>query len=341
MRVTCSSYDLKLRDPFTIARGTVTVQPTLIVQVEHDGLVGLGEATTNTFYHATLQSMSSALHRVAGRLQDYNLEHPDELWGELDPILQGSRFAQCALDCAMWDLYGQMHQQPLWKLWGLRDEDPCPPTCYTIGLDRPAAMIRKMNAMPGWPVYKIKLDASRSVDLIRQLRAETTSIFRVDANCAWKAADVPAKADELAALNVELIEQPLEHDAYDAMRALKGRCAIPLMADESCQVESDVDRCADSFDAINIKLVKCGGLTPARRMIARARQHGLKVMVGCMTESSIGIAAGVHLLPLLDYADLDGALLLAEDIARGLDWKQGFCQLPQAPGLGVKLRDAQ
>ena len=113
--------------------------------------------------------------------------------------------------------------------------------------------------------------------------------------------------------------------------------ALPLMADESCQVESDVDRCIDLFDAINIKLVKCGGLTPARRMIARAKQNGLKVMVGCMTESSIGIAAGVHLLPLLDYADLDGALLLAEDIAQGLEWHEGYCQLPKLPGLGVTL----
>ena len=126
-------------------------------------------------------------------------------------------------------------------------------------------------------------------------------------------------------------------DDYAAMRQLKGQCAIPLMADESCQVESDVDLCVDAFDAINIKLVKCGGLTPARRMIARAKQHGLKVMVGCMTESSIGIAAGVHLLPLLDYADLDGALLLAEDIAEGLHWERGYCQLPKQAGLGVRL----
>jgi L-Ala-D/L-Glu epimerase len=139
-------------------------------------------------------------------------------------------------------------------------------------------------------------------------------------------------------MNVELIEQPLEHDRYEPMRQLKGRSPIPLMADESCQVESDVDRCIESFDAINIKLVKCGGLTPARRMIARARQNGLKIMVGCMTESSIGIAPGVHLLPLLDFADLDGALLLAEDIASGLDWKRGHCELPTRPGLGVTLK---
>ncbi len=339
MRVSVESYALKLRDPFTIARGTVTVQPTLIVRLEHQGLVGLGEATTNEFYGVTLESMSAAIERVAPLLDNWQLDNPAELWRELDPLLSECRFAQCALDCAAWDLYAQIQQQPLWKLWGLRDDDGYPPTCYTIGLDTPEEMVRKMREMPNWPVYKIKLDARGGMDLVRRLREETTSQFRVDANCSWRAADVPAWAEELSGLGVELIEQPLGPEEFAAMKQLKGNCAIPLMADESCQVESDVDRCIDSFDAINIKLVKCGGLTPARRMIARAKQNGLKVMVGCMTESSIGIAAGVHLLPLLDYADLDGALLLAEDIAEGLQWKQGYCRLPQQPGLGVQLKD--
>lgn len=338
MHVSCHHYDLRLRDPFTIARGTVTVQPTLIVRLEQDGLVGLGEATTNSFYGATLESMSAAIESVADRLSDWSLENPAELWRELDPQLRDCRFAQCALDCAAWDLYAQLHAQPLWKLWGLRDDDGYPPTCYTIGLDTPAEMVRKMRAMPDWPVYKIKLDARGGMDLVRQLRSATSSRFRVDANCSWLPEDVAARAAELSELDVELIEQPLGADAYTAMQGLKGKCALPLMADESCQVESDVDRCIDAFDAINIKLVKCGGLTPARRMIARAKQHGLKVMVGCMTESSIGIAAGVHLLPLLDYADLDGALLLAEDIAQGLEWQRGYCPLPQQPGLGVTLK---
>ncbi len=341
MRVICQHYDLRLRDPFTIARGTVTVQPTLIVRLEHDGLVGLGEATTNSFYGATLESMSAAIDSVASRLRDWTLENPAELWRALDPQLSDCRFAQCALDCAAWDLYAQMHGEALWKLWGLRDDDGYPPSCYTIGLDTPSEMVRKMHAMPDWPIYKIKLDARGGMDLVRTLRAATTSRFRVDANCSWRAEDVVARAAELADLDVELIEQPLAAEEYDAMRGLKGKCALPLMADESCQVESDVERCIDAFDAINIKLVKCGGLTPARRMIARAKQNSLKVMVGCMTESSVGIAAGVHLLPLLDYADLDGALLLADDIATGLNWQRGYCQLPRQPGLGVTLRDGR
>ncbi len=316
----------------------MTVQPTLVVRLEHDGLVGLGEATSNAYYGVTLESMSAAIAQVAATLADYQLENPAELWRELDPILSSNRFAQCALDCAVWDLYAQMHGQPLWKLWGLRDDDDYPPTCYTLGLDTAEEMVRKLRAMPNWPIYKIKVNAEGGMSLIRRLREETTSVFRVDANCSWHASDVQKRAAELSALNVELIEQPLPADAYEQMQGLKGNCDLPLMADESCQVESDVDRCIDLFDAINIKLVKCGGLTPARRMLARAKQNGLKVMVGCMTESSIGIAAGVHLLPLLDFADLDGALLLAEDIASGLHWHAGYCRLPVEPGLGVRLK---
>ncbi len=338
MKIECFEYQLPLRDPFTIARGTTTVQPTLIVRVEHDGLIGYGEATTNDYYGITFESMSAALNGIADQVVSYKLDNPAELWSELDPQLSSDRFAQCAFDCAVWDIYAQMHNLPLWKLWGLNPADGYPPTCYTIGLDTPETMVRKMQAKPGWPVYKIKLDASGGIDLVKTLRKETDATFRVDANCAWKAERVLEWAAELAELNVELIEQPLVAESYAEMKQLKGRSPIPLMADESCQVEADVNACIDCYDAINIKLVKCGGLTPARRMIARAKQNGLKVMVGCMTESSIGIAPGVHLLPLLDFADLDGALLLAEDIASGLEWNLGRCELPTKPGLGVVLK---
>ncbi len=338
MKIQCQEYQLQLRDPFTIARGTTTVQPTLIVRVDYDGLVGYGEATTSDYYGITFAAMNEALQAVRGKLEGVRLENPAELWRELDPLLAGNRFAQCALDCAIWDIFAQMHQLPLWKLWGLHADEAYPPTCYTIGLDSPETMVRKMRAMPDWPVYKIKLDATGGLDLVRRLRQETAATFRVDANCSWPAERVLDWAAELAQLNVELIEQPLAAQCYADMQQLKGRSPIPLMADESCQVEEDVNRCVDSFDAINIKLVKCGGLTPARRMIARARQNGLKVMVGCMTESSIGIAPGVHLLPLLDFADLDGALLLADDIATGIDWQTGKCELPTSPGLGIRLK---
>ncbi len=339
MHISYHTFDLQLRDPFTIARGTVTCQPTVIVRVEHDGLIGLGEATTNPYYGVTLAKLTSALDQVAPKLRNYRLENPAELWKELDSDLSDCRFAQCALDCAIWDIYAQQQGMPLWKLWGLRDDDPRPPSCYTLGIDTDEVMLRKMQAQPEWPVFKIKVDAGGGVPLVQTLRRSTSAKFRVDANCSWKADQVQQFSAHLAELDVELVEQPLPADELAAMRQLKGRCAIPLMADESCLIEEDVDRCVDAFDAINIKLVKCGGLTPARRMIARATQRGLKVMVGCMTESSVGISAGVHLLPLLDYADLDGALLLADDIASGLNWDRGHCQLPTQPGLGVRLKE--
>lgn len=337
MQVSVESFELKLREPFTISRGTVTAQPTMIVRLEHDGLVGLGEATTNTYYGNTLEKMTDALARVAPILADYQLENPAELWKELDPELQDCRFAQCALDCAAWDLYAQMHSMPLWKLWGFHPDDVRPPSCFTIGIDQPDVMLKKMRARADWPIFKIKLPENGGLDLVRTLRAESDAVFRVDANCGWKAEQVMELADQLADLGVELIEQPLAAEEFATMSQLKGRCAIPLMADESCRTEADVDRCIESFDAINVKLTKCGGLSPARRMITRAKQNGLKVMVGCMTESSVGIAAGVHLLPLLDFADLDGALLLAEDIAQGLVWDKGMCGLPERPGIGVQI----
>lgn len=331
------TFDLHLRDPFTISRSTTTVQPTLIVELHSDGLVGLGEATVNDYYGATLENMSRILHEVQPRLAEHRLENPAELWQDLDPVLSANRFAQSALDCAIWDLYAQQHGMPLYRVWGFDEDAPCPPTCYTLGIDTPEVMLRKMQSMPDWPVYKIKLGHDGGLDTVRYLRQHTKAKFRVDANCAWRADQTLRMAEELQELDVELIEQPLEAEAYEQMRPLKGKSPLPLMADESCQVEADVNRCIDCFDAINVKLVKCGGLTPARRMIARAKQNGLKVMVGCMTESSIGIAPGVHLLPLLDFADLDGALLLADDIASGLEWKAGYCRMPKAPGLGVRL----
>lgn len=337
MRLSCRAFDLKLQDPFTISRGTVSIQSTLIVRVEYGELVGYGEATTNPYYGITLETLRTALDAVVPRVKNYELQNPAELWAELDAQLSQCRFAQCALDCAVWDIYAQMHNLPLWKLWGFRADAACPPTCFTIGIDSPDVMLRKMRSMPDWPAYKIKLPAEGGLDLVRSLREQSSATFRVDANCGWTAADVPARASELHELGVELIEQPLPAAEYAAMAALKGTCPLPLMADESCQEESDIDRCIDSFDAVNIKLVKCGGITPARRMIARAKQNGLQVMVGCMTESSIGIAPGVHLLPLLDFADLDGALLLQSDLAAGLDWEKGYCRLPTAAGLGLEL----
>jgi L-alanine-DL-glutamate epimerase-like enolase superfamily enzyme len=267
------------------------------------------------------------------------LEDPAELWESLRPWLHENPFAQCALDQAAYDLWGKKLGQPVYRLWGLTT-DNVPPTDYTIGIDDLDVMVAKMNEFPGWPVYKIKLGTDHDLEIVRELRRHTDAVFRVDANCGWTPDEAIRNSVELKELNVEFIEQPLVATDWGGMRYVFANSALPIAADESCIVEADVERCADCFHIINIKLTKCGGLTPARRMIDRGRQLGLQVMVGCMTESTVGISAIAQLLPLLDYVDMDGALLLAEDVADGVWIEQGHCRYPAENGCGVRLRDA-
>jgi L-alanine-DL-glutamate epimerase-like enolase superfamily enzyme len=198
-------------------------------------------------------------------------------------------------------------------------------------------MVAKLREFPGWPVYKIKLGTPDDLQVVQALRAYTDAVFRVDANCAWTAEQTVSNSAALASLGVEFIEQPLNPDDWEGMRVVHARAALPIIADESCLTEADVDRCHGLFHGINIKLVKCGGLSPAWRMIARARQLGLQVMVGCMCESTVGISAIAQLLPLLDYADIDGALLLDRDIAAGVRLERGRIHYPQTSGCGVTL----
>ena len=337
MHLQIHEFDLPLRHVFTISRESISVQKTLIVELEEDGLRGYGEATTNHYYGFTFENMAAALESVRGRLAARCLEDPAALWDELAPSLQDNPFAQCALDQAAHDLWGKKRGKPVYELWGLSAER-LPVTNYTIGIDRIDVMVAKMQEFPGWPVYKIKLGTPHDLDIVRSLREHTEAVFRVDANCGWTAEETIRNSHALKELNVEFIEQPLPADRWEDMRRVCAESALPVIADESCILPPDVDRCQGCFHGINIKLVKCGGLTPARRMIARARQLGLKVMVGCMTESTVGISAIAQLLPLLDYVDMDGALLLARDIADGVTIEQGHCRYPDVPGCGVTLR---
>ena len=329
-------FDLQLRHTFTITHESRKVQPSLIVELEKDGLSGYGEAAATAYYNVTMEGMTRDLEALRPFLAAAEWDAPADLYDQVAPKLAHSPAALCALDMAANDLWGRIQGKPLYQLWNLDPAD-APLTNYTIGRASMEEMVAKMEELP-WPIYKIKLGTDQDLEIIRTLRRHTDAIFRVDANTAWTPEQAVEMSFLLKDLGVEFIEQPLKPGNWEGQAHVFAHSALPVMADESCQEEADVDRCIDTFDAINIKLVKCGGLTPARRMIARAKQNGLKVMVGCMTESSVGIAAGVHLLPLLDFADLDGALLLAEDIAEGLSWNEGRCQLPSAPGLGVVLK---
>ncbi|MGE0756049.1 MAG: dipeptide epimerase [Pirellulaceae bacterium] len=336
MQLHIHEFDLPLRHVFTISRGSITVQKTLIVELEQDGVRGFGEATTNDYYGFTFENMAQALERVRPLLASYRLEDPTELWREAAPLLSDNSFALCALDQAAHDLWGKLRGQPVYRLWGL-DINRIPASDYTIGIDRVERMVEKLNEFPGWPIYKIKLGTREDLEIVRALRQHTSAIFRVDANCGWSADEAIANSGPLRELGVEFIEQPLPADRWEDMRRVFAGSQLPVVADESCIVEADVDRCAGHFHGVNIKLTKCGGLTPARRMIARARQLGLRVMVGCMTESTVGISAIAQLLPLLDYVDMDGAVLLARDVATGVRLEKGVCRFPDVPGNGITL----
>jgi len=331
-------YELPLRHAFTLSRGSKRSARTLIVELAQDGIRGYGEAPESTYYGAALDTLRAALDRARGQVETTPWDDPVDFWHRLAPALSNHPFAQCALDEAAHDLWGKRSGRPVWDLWGL-DCTAGPLTDYTLGIDTIEVMVAKLREFAGWPIYKIKLGTPRDLEIVQALRRHTDAVFRVDANAGWTVAETLAKAPQLKALGVEFLEQPLPPDDWTGMREVFAQCALPVLADESCRTEADVDRCRECFHGINIKLVKCGGLTPARRMIARARQLGLQVMVGCMTESTVGISAIAQVRPLLDYVDMDGALLLAKDIATGVSIDKGRVIYPKVNGCGVRLLD--
>jgi len=337
------SFDLPLQHVFTISRGSISVQRTLVVEACCEGVYGYGEATENDFYGATIDSMTSMIEEVRPAIEAADPMNALAVVSQISARIggrdqHGASFALCALDLALHDLWGKLSGAPLHKLWGL-DPDRRPDSNFTLGIDDIPVMVAKMQEEPDWPIYKIKLGASEDIAIVRELRKHTNAAFRVDANCGWTVDEAISLSHELKDLGVEFVEQPLPPDDRECMKRVFQESALPIIADESCVAEADVDRCAGLFHGINIKLVKCGGLAPARRMIAHARQLSMKVMVGCMTESTIGISAIAQLLPLLDYVDMDGAALLASDIASGSVVENGRCKLPVGAGVGVALLD--
>jgi len=335
MVCTYYTYNLPFRHPFTISRGTKTHQPTLIVELEHKGFRGYGEAPAITYYHIPVDKMVADLEAKRAMIEGFALTDPQRYWHYLHHLLPENSFLVCALDIAAWDLFGQMTGKPLYALWG---QNPAqrPATDFTIGIDTVDKMVDKMKEKP-WPIYKIKLGVPDDLAIMEALRKHTDAVFRVDANAGWTVEEALQKIPRLAEMGVEFVEQPLAKDNWEGMKILYRESPLPLMADESCVRKEDVDACHGHFHGINIKLTKCSGPTPARRMIRRARTLGMKVMVGSMNESSIGSAAIAHLLPELDYVDMDGPLLLTEDLATGLDFDaDGRAIIPNRPGLGVR-----
>lgn len=328
-------FDLAFKYPFTTYKGTKTNQPILVVTLGMGRAVGIGEVGAISYYDVTVEGMIEALEAKKTVIERHALISPERFWHFLHHLLPEQNFLIAALDIAGWDLFAKMRGKPLFQLLGLQWKN-LPITDYTIGMDSIDEMLQKVQENP-WPLYKVKMGRPDDIDMVRAIHNHTDADIRVDANEGWSFDDAKRIIPELAKLKVSMIEQPLHRDEHDAQKELKQLSPLPLFADESCQTEKDIAVCSEGFHGINIKLTKCGGITPAISMIKHGKELGLKTMIGAMCEASIGSAAIANLLPMLDEVDADGPLLLKEDIARGLTYEKGVMRLSGEPGLGVRF----
>jgi L-alanine-DL-glutamate epimerase-like enolase superfamily enzyme len=335
---------LPLENPFTIARGTQTEAENVIVRITDDaGMTGVGGAAPSAHYGETADTVAAVLPALLDAVERVGDPHAiSEIEAELRAVVNGNPAARCAVSIAVHDLAAKRLGVPLYRLWGL-DPSEAPKTSFTVGLDETDRVREKAAdaVAAGYDVLKIKLGTDRDRELIDAVReAAPDARLRVDANEAWAPKEAVAKSEWLAARDVEFVEQPVPAENPEGLRYVYERSELPIAADESCVTAADVPAIADRCDIANLKLMKTGGLSEAQRLIAAARSHGLEVMCGCMIESNASIAAAAQLAPLLDYADLDGSLLLAEDPYEGIDLPDGEIRLADQDRAGTGARPA-
>jgi L-alanine-DL-glutamate epimerase-like enolase superfamily enzyme len=338
IRIYNAAKALHPKHVFRISRAARPKVDNAYLVVEQDGVMGYGEASPNAFFNEEIGDVSLRLAGLNDYFRRQTLESADDIgriWTEMREWAAPSRATQCAIDVALWDLHS--------KLLGKTAADavlgrPARPvaTSATLGICPREEWPDRIEEAADFPAVKVKLDASVRTDLIEAIRARTRAAIRVDANGAWAGLDIAAVSARLEALGVEFIEQPLLPPDDARMEAILRESRLPIMADESCALPEDVARLPGRFHGFNIKLVKCGGITPALAMLKEGKRLGLKVMVGCMLESSLLIAAGAIVAQDADYADLDGSWLLRDDPFRGLEIRRGFIQPNTWPGLGVE-----
>jgi L-alanine-DL-glutamate epimerase-like enolase superfamily enzyme len=327
------ALNLKLAVPFRIARDTQHYASNVVTRIRDGDWEGIGEAAPSAFYGESQETVLACLARFAEQLGDdpFALETCLE---QLDHSMGRNPAAKAAVDIALHDLIGKRLGIPVYQLFGL-SVGRTPLTSFTIGLDTPEVMAQKAQKAQAYPVLKVKLGTHDDLAIIQAVRAVSRATIRVDANAAWTPKQAITIIQAIAPYGIELVEQPVHPDDLDGLRLVRQHAPMPIIADESCVTVRDIPRVAGCVDGINIKLMKCGGLRHALEMIHVARAHGLQVMMGCMIESSIAITAAAHLSPLLDYADLDGNLLVEADPYAGVRVVNGRLTLPDAPGLGI------
>jgi L-alanine-DL-glutamate epimerase-like enolase superfamily enzyme len=328
------TVELPLRHAWTISRGTSTSKHNVLVEL-HDGeRVGYGEAAPNVRYGESAETVTEALEKLVPVL-DGDPRHFRVLSERIEAALPGNSAAKAALDIALYDLAGKRLGAPLHHMLGL-DPTRMPLTSFSIGIDDPQTMVQKVREAEPYPILKIKLGAQSVREMFGAVRAATPKTVRVDANEAWSPEEALKHIEWMATQGVELVEQPLPAADVEGAKWLRERSPLPLVADEAVMMARDVPKLAEGYHGINVKLQKCGGIREALRLIETARSCGLKVMLGCMVETSLGIAAAAQLGPLVDWLDLDGNLLISADPFRGHPVVGGRIQLGDGPGLGVE-----
>lgn len=333
MYLSFEPYQLELAHTFTVASGSRTSTPGVQARIDFDGFVGYGEASMPPYLGHTTEEVMEFLRKVdLTQFRDpFQLE---EIHEYIEGLAPGNEPAKAAVDIALHDLVGKLYGQPLWRIWGF-DASKAPNTSFTIGIDTPEVVEQKTReALGRFKVLKVKVGLDSDKEMIDAIRNVTDVPLVVDANRGWKDKfDALEEIFWLADQGVQMVEQPMAD--LDANAWLRERSPIPIFADESVQHIGDIDSCVGAFDGINIKLMKCGGLHEAHRMLDYARAKGLKVMVGCMTETSCAVTAAAQLSPAVDFADLDGNLLITNDPFKGVGLNNGKLILPDAPGLGL------
>ena len=327
---------LNLTHTWTISRNSSDFKQNVFVKLEKDGVVGYGEAAPNVRYGENAELTTKRINEAKNIFKKTELFHYIAIKNELDDAILDQSCAKAALDIALMDWIGKALNVPLYKLWGL-DTTHAPKTSFSIGIDTSEVIKQKVREAAPYPLLKVKVGTDRDEEIINAVRSVTDKPIRVDANEGWKTKEEALeKIQWLASQGVEFIEQPMPSDMIEETAWLRERVDMPIVADEAVKSAADIPKLAKAYDGINIKLMKSGGLLEALRMIQIAKALKMKIMLGCMIESSVAISAAAHLAPYVDWADLDGNLLISNDPFRGVKVEKGQFVYNDKPGLGVE-----
>jgi L-alanine-DL-glutamate epimerase-like enolase superfamily enzyme len=327
---------LNLTHTWTISRNSSDFKENVFVKLEKNGIVGYGEAAPNVRYGENAELTTNQINEAKNIFKKTELFHYIDIKNELDGAILDQSCAKAALDIAVMDWIGKSLNVPLYKLWGLNTAHT-PKTSFSIGIDTPEMIRKKVREAEPYPILKVKVGTKDDEKIISAVRSVTDKTIRVDANEGWKTKEEALeKIQWLATQGVEFIEQPMPADMIEETAWLRERIEMPIVADEAVKSAADIPKLAKAYDGINIKLMKSGGLLEALRMIGMAKALKMKIMLGCMIESSVGISAAAHLAPYVDWADLDGNLLISNDPFSGVKVVKGSFVFNDKPGLGVE-----